>query len=145
MLSIPDRIYIGDMEWRVFLLETWVTRPSGTTLGWTDEATQHIYIYDGTEDQVADTFFHEVLHAVFFQAATWLPYDQEEQLIRRLTPVLRGLMRDNPMFVDAARHLGVRLIGDTHDLAPVLQLEDIEDLERMLPVTDEAEDTDESK
>ncbi len=145
MLSIPDRIYIGDMEWRVFLLETWVTRPSGTTLGWTDEATQHLYIYDGTEDQVADTFFHEVLHAVFFQAATWLPYDQEEQLIRRLTPVLRGLMRDNPMFVDAARHLGVRLIGDTHDLAPVLQLEDIEDLERMLPVTDEAEDTDESK
>jgi hypothetical protein len=49
--------------------------------------------------QVRDTLLHEALHAVVADTRTRLDRDDEEQLVRVLTPGLLALIRNNPHLV----------------------------------------------
>lgn len=56
---------------------------------------------DQAPSQLADTLVHELLHACFdlIGAGEDVSADVEERLVRRLAPVLVGLLHDNPRLV----------------------------------------------
>lgn len=57
---------------------------------------------DQSPTQLLDTLLHEVLHACFdlIGASSDVDHDTEEKLVRRLSPVLIQVLRDNPGLVD---------------------------------------------
>lgn len=46
-------------------------------------------------DALAETLIHEVLHALIYDAGTEWDDDQEEQIVRTISPRLAAFMRDN--------------------------------------------------
>lgn len=57
---------------------------------------------DVSPGAVIDTLLHEALHAVIgVHAVDAGDYDEEEKLVRQLTPGLVALLRDNPELVAA--------------------------------------------
>ena len=72
--------------------------------GRTDHKIQRILFKPGQgPDVLADTVFHELLHCCIFNSgcvAIIPSKDEEEKLVRALTPVLLDAMRRNPRLTD---------------------------------------------
>jgi hypothetical protein len=56
---------------------------------------------DMCEQQKAQSGVHELLHACFKQSGLTMLHDNksEEEIVRRLEPLIYGLIRDNPQLV----------------------------------------------
>lgn len=101
-MRLPKRIRFGAYTYKVR-----TGKNAKTQLELRDEVgevrilDQHILITPNQhEDQARDTLLHECLHVIAQQTVTLKIYDEQEDLILRWTPVLLGLLRDNPELVD---------------------------------------------
>lgn len=86
-----------------YTVRTYAALEVDGALGITDLDHQTIAISTKqSEDQIADTYLHEALHAIF--SLTTLHRDmklkREEDIIKRMTPALLQVLRDNPRFVE---------------------------------------------
>lgn len=99
MADLPKTITVGPFTYKV------LTDRKGfveNQLGATVFAQQTITVDDRqAKDSLADTVLHEVLHAVWSMSgvADEAKADIEERTIRRITPILLGVLRDNPELV----------------------------------------------
>lgn len=104
--KIPTSVRVGSLTYtvsddRTTLLERSVEDAS-RLMGQTDHAACTIVI-DGqlAECQKRDTVFHEVIHTAVSTVGLsdeW-GIDKEEAVVRRLTPTLLSILRDNPALV----------------------------------------------
>lgn len=104
---LPKVIHIGPMAYSVTvdandLLKATVEQRS-SLFGWSCERRQVIGVDpDQAPGSKRDTVLHEVLHQVLCVsglASEW-GGDQEEQVVRRLTPWLVGVIRANPKLIE---------------------------------------------
>lgn len=106
MAKLPSAIRVGT---RVYTVQATVdalnkmVRSTGEDIyGATDHPTQRIVLDpEAAPDRKAETFLHEVLHCVteYCGIATEMGSKTEEKLVRRLAPVLLGVIQDNPSFI----------------------------------------------
>lgn len=94
--TMPRHIKVGPADYKVR------TDPNTKLYGSCNERTTSIVV-SSTQSTVSarDTLMHEALHAVIFTSSARhiLGFDDDEPLVRVLTPWLLGLIRDNPDLV----------------------------------------------
>lgn len=103
----PAGVVVGPFRYAVVVDKDAIARAShadggGSLSGQTDKDRLTIVIDpDQADDQLADTVLHECLHAVMglVGADVELGVEKEEQLVRRVSPVLLDLLRRNPKLV----------------------------------------------
>lgn len=79
------------------------SKSEDSLVGQCDTALCHIIIDpEQSASQLTDTLLHEVLHACFelIGASSDIDHDTEEKLVRRLSPVLIQVLRDNPDLIE---------------------------------------------
>lgn len=81
---------------------TWTVTPADIEeFGRTDHFQAKLFVNkDQTQDQLRDTVLHEVLHAICFNYGVQTGTEEEEEaLIKTLTPVLLDVLCRNPELV----------------------------------------------
>ena len=99
-LVIPKTVKVGAKTYTVQLVSSWDTAKGHENYGKTSHATQEIFV-DKTPhpEQVVDTFLHELLHVVMNESGFSDPIEcPEEELVRRITPILYQVFTDNKLF-----------------------------------------------
>tara|TARA_Y100001938_G_scaffold135908_1_gene198116 strand:- start:3774 stop:4097 length:324 start_codon:yes stop_codon:yes gene_type:complete len=92
----PKRIRVLNLSWKVDFVDKGVSKAS-ESLGWCDYETQTICIFeDQTPESMADTFLHEILHALFY-AMGIEPTGDEENVITRISTGLCTVWSTNPL------------------------------------------------
>lgn len=94
-MTPPTRVKIGAHSWKVSELveieaDQWLfgrTRPRWSLI----EITK-----GQSASQKRDTVLHEVLHAIIEQGSTFIEDHVEEALVRDISPLLLGVLRENP-------------------------------------------------
>lgn len=103
--QIPTEVYIAGKWWaledRTEMLE------DEDRMGETkNEQCRILYSTKQDPQQLRDTIWHEIKHAVFHETGLTLAVKEhqetvhEEDIIRRITPVELALMRENPGLMD---------------------------------------------
>jgi hypothetical protein len=104
---LPETIVVGPVTYDVSvdekeLLEACRSERSDL-FGYCSVRKQRIVVgLDQGDDCLRDTLFHEVFHAVFDMVGlnADLGDDEEEKLIRRLTPAVLDVLQRNPRLVE---------------------------------------------
>lgn len=96
---IPDEVRVGPAIYRVRL-----KKPLPMLCGQTVHEKNLIRLSaNQAPPSMRDTLLHEVLHGVFWTGGLGSVFDigkdEEEKLVRALTPWVLGLIRDNPELV----------------------------------------------
>lgn len=106
-MSFPTTIIVGPYEYTVRLDKDRIEeleKESGDELyGMTTHNLLEIAVHPHMHNTlIKETLLHEVLHAVLYVTGIshGMSDDDEEQLIRSLSPCLFMLLRDNPGLVD---------------------------------------------
>jgi hypothetical protein len=91
-VDIPRYLKIGPFRYTVELHEGYWNKDDIRVYGEVDERTATINLdVDASAEVIRDAILHEILHAIL------LIYDKDdEDLVRLLTPILLGVIRDNP-------------------------------------------------
>ena len=91
----PKRIRIINLSWRSEYVDRSISTVS-ESLGWCDYDEQTISLFEEqTNESMADTFLHEILHAVFYAMGIDESSD-EENTIRRVSTGLCCVWSANP-------------------------------------------------
>ena len=92
----PKRVRVLNLSWKVDFVGKGISKAS-ESLGWCDYETQTICISDEqTRESMADTFLHEILHALFY-AMGIEPTGDEENIICRISTGLCTVWSANPL------------------------------------------------
>jgi hypothetical protein len=102
--KLPKTLYVGHFDFDVTQQRVF-DKLGETIYGESEKDPAGIKILKGQSPaNKRDTLMHESLHAILYAAGghVLLPlnHDDEERLIRFLSPWLVALLRDNPDFVD---------------------------------------------
>lgn len=99
LAGFPKRVKVGLHLYRLRSVKN-ITDSSGWLYGRTDRKKTLIEV-DPTvsPSQLRDTILHEILHAIIGDQPIALAEDQEELVIRGITPVLLAVLRENPELV----------------------------------------------
>jgi hypothetical protein len=91
-VDIPRYLKIGPFRYTVELHEGYWNKDDIRVYGEVDERTATINLdVDASAEVIRDAILHEVIHAIL------LMYEKDdEDLVRLLTPILLGVIRDNP-------------------------------------------------
>lgn len=91
-MDIPRYLKIGPFRYTVELHEGYWNKDDIRVYGEVDERTATINLdVDASAEVIRDAILHEVIHAIL------LMYEKDdEDLVRLLTPILLGVIRDNP-------------------------------------------------
>jgi hypothetical protein len=101
----PKRITIGPHTYRVVVDRAAIDRISAQSDRHVGQCCHETLVItvdpDLARSQMAETILHEVLHGAFslIGACDVLSYDQEESVVRRLSPVLLEALRANERLV----------------------------------------------
>lgn len=96
-MTIPKTVRIGPHRWRV---RRRALDDEQQKYGRTDEQQLAITIAPWVRgSQLADTLLHELLHAIWAHTALDFDDDDQERIVRSLSPWLLGALRDNPELV----------------------------------------------
>lgn len=96
MQKKPKRIRILNLSWKVEFVDKAISTAS-ESLGWCDYDNQTISLFeDQSNESMADTFLHEVLHALFY-AMGIEPTGDEENVICRISTGLCTVWSTNPL------------------------------------------------
>ncbi|HKZ20320.1 MAG TPA: hypothetical protein VJQ57_09435 [Acidimicrobiia bacterium] len=103
--AIPSEVKVGAYTYRIAtdkatLNETQVEHGQGLYGALVYGKQLIVLDVDSGADVLADTVLHEVLHSVF----RFIRFDDDEDLVARMTPVLLGVLRDNPDLVRFLTH-----------------------------------------
>jgi hypothetical protein len=98
--GLPSRVRVGPFDYRV---EEWPSSAASARemLGECDRVNLVIRIRtDIPRQQVAETFLHEILHAIWVVGSMYQAGDDEEKLVTKLSINIFQVMRDNPDVMD---------------------------------------------
>jgi hypothetical protein len=102
---LPSSIRIGEIVFDVSYSEF-----DGELLGRTDTDRARIRIAENVSppDMERDTLLHEILHALLFYASLddIVSKEVEEQFVRRMTPLLHALIRQNKGMIEYVSYDG---------------------------------------
>lgn len=87
---IPKKVKVGGMEYTVEEKEFVEIDGDKNYLGKVNYVTTQIEVLDNVRKE--ETFVHELLHAIFFEAGY---QEQEEEMIDRVSKVLYQVLKDN--------------------------------------------------
>ena len=98
-MPLPKRVKFGPTNWDLVVKQD--IEPLGRTQG--DLTLIQVRTIGQSPAGFRDTVLHEMLHAVFASAAMTFTFgisdEDEERMVRSLTPWLLGFIRDNPKVV----------------------------------------------
>ncbi len=91
-MEIPGRIKIGPFIYTVEFHDGYFNKDDERVYGEVDERTSTINIdSDASPDMIKDAVLHEIIHAILMM------YEKDDEaLVRCLTPMLLGVIKDNP-------------------------------------------------
>lgn len=97
-MKLPDKVKVGGTEYKIELTEPRDEETVGAT--WNREA--RIQVHPGlAEDVQRTTFWHELFHAMYFDAGLdTLDQPTEEQVVNLLSQRLVALVYDNPQLLE---------------------------------------------
>lgn len=97
----PVDFVLGHVDWRIQWDEDEVNRHAPDAGGFCEEAEQRIVLLPMPKAPAVEReqLLHELLHACAFDSNFTLPYEQEEHMVRVVTPRLLHLLRANPHIV----------------------------------------------
>ncbi len=102
-VTVPAAVIVGPHVYRIAATRKAERKLTADgNLGMCDTTTSTILVMPGqSPTQLADTLLHEIIHAAFDQT----PLRQgntgtEEEIVSALTPILLGVLRNNPEFVE---------------------------------------------
>lgn len=96
----PKGVKVGPIYYEIVLSDGMLL-PYANHLGLTDNTKCKVNL--STEQApcvLRDTLLHETLHAIWSTFGIGGNEEEEEALIRRITPALLGVLRDNPELVE---------------------------------------------
>ena len=99
--KLPLSVEVGPFRYKIVLLECGITHEDGSDCqGLTDHDNQKIILDQSLDhEMLVETFFHEILHAVF--SAVGLDFEfgekKEERYVRSISPILLDTLRRNPL------------------------------------------------
>ncbi|MAT10398.1 MAG: hypothetical protein CMM02_05245 [Rhodopirellula sp.] len=93
----PKRIRVLNLSWKIEFVNEAISQASNS-LGWCDYERQTISLFEGQPDQqMADTFLHEVLHSIFYGMGIDVTKDlDEEDLVQKISTGLCTVWAANP-------------------------------------------------
>ena len=96
-ISRPKRIKVLNLSWKINYVDKGISNAS-ESLGWCDYESQTISLFeDQTNESMADTFLHEVLHSVFYAMGIDEKKSDEETIVQRLSTGLCTVWATNPL------------------------------------------------
>lgn len=92
LIRPPKRIQILNLTWQVKFIDNDVS----DALGWCDYDSQTITLYTRQSDEsLADTFQHEILHSLFYAMSIDTNTD-EEKIVSKISTGLNTVWSQNP-------------------------------------------------
>ena len=94
----PKRIKVLNLSWKIEFVDKGISNAS-ESLGWCDYESQTISLFeDQSDESMADTFLHEVLHSVFYAMGIDPSKEtDEENIVQRLSTGLCTVFANNPL------------------------------------------------
>jgi len=99
MKKIPNHAYVGPYTYNIELNDSVILDYEDDVCGLCDSVKQDIWLRTGLgETFERETLLHELLHAMFDMTGLSheLGVEKEENIIRRLSPVLLDFLMSNP-------------------------------------------------
>ena len=97
-MNIPKAVCTGTFTWFIKKVKA-LFMSDGEQAGITDRDRLTISISTNTAKQnLEETFVHELLHAMFYEAGLRLDDELEHKIIYALSPVILRTFRDNNIF-----------------------------------------------
>lgn len=104
-MKLPKKLQIGPLRYRVLHNKrTDILLNNADHLGETWVSKSEIRLSTAlTGDALAETLIHEICHAINDVSGVmdWLGGEQEERLVRSISPYWLMVLRDNPKLVEA--------------------------------------------
>lgn len=100
-MKLPKHVTVGPHRYRIRSTGKSTLLDLQGLMGQTDSRSNEILVSpDQSDGQQADTLLHEILHAAYDQTSLRrLDAEAEEAVVSALTPILLGVLRNNPDIV----------------------------------------------
>lgn len=100
-MKLPKHVQVGPHRYRIRSTGKATELALQGLMGQTDSRSNEILVSpDQSDGQQADTLLHEILHAAYDQTSLRrLDAEAEEAVVSALTPILLGVLRNNPEIV----------------------------------------------
>ena len=93
----PRRVRILNLSWTIEFVDKAISTASDA-LGWCDYGRQTISLFeDQSNESMADTFHHEILHAVFYAMGIDPQNCDEENIVQRISTGMCTVWSNNPL------------------------------------------------
>lgn len=99
-MKLPSKVIVGPLKYSVSLGSNLRDDHGNECFAYTDHDSLKIKIDKHIHKDLASfMLMHEVLHTFLFQSGEMLEFDEEERLVKTLTPFLTSFLRDNQEIV----------------------------------------------